>query len=483
MDDERNGDVKLCLEALGAKTRAHTRRWRYYDGDHPIAYVSDKLATLVPNSTVFKTNMCQVVVDATERRLVVHTWNHPEARVAESLKELWKKSLRKCSANVHRSVLTTGEGYLVVWEGPDKKPRAYYHDPRQAHVLYDEADPDAPRVACKVWHLEKEHFLNLYYTDRIEHYAARGEAPSWGAYKPYPDAASFSEAHNFGVIPVFHFRLDVRKCTGELTEGVLSLQDAINKLLNDMMVSSEFDSFPQRWGIGNWETGSKVPIGPGVFAQFPGSAQGDQPAEVGTFDTGTPENFLKPMDNLAFAMAIQSSTPRHYFTGQSGDPSGEALQAMEAPLVAKVEAYQEVLGDTWSRVAAFALQLSGTTVDIDDIEAVWKAAHTMQPKSQAETRKTNAEAGIPIENQLRDEGWTEEQLEQLREDRAAAGGTTNAGGNVLATGGAPQTPADVAPRFDGVVRTPDLAGRLAETGALSRAVNRARSNGAAAQEN
>lgn len=415
-----NADLKLCIDALAAKQIPHSRRWRYYDGDHPIAFTNPKLSDVIKNGCVFKKNWCEVIINATRDRLRIQDWNTKDNAQDELVEDIWRKSLRKCASRVHLAALTTGEAYLIAWPDAQGKPRAYYHDPRQAHVVYEEDDPDTPRVACKTW-LGKTAdgrdvgYLNLYYKDRIEHYWASNVGMGVDNYVPTTDPAPV-ETHPYGVIPVFHFLLDKRRCVGELTTGILSLQDALNKLLNDMMVSSEFSAFAQRWAIGNFDPSSKIPTGPGLMTKFPAAAAGDQPTAVGTFETTPPENYLTPMDNMSNAMAILSRTPKHFFFAQSGDPSGEALAAMEAPLVAKVQEYQETLADTWVQVAAFMLALDRKDIDAEDIEVIWQPAHTVQPMSQAQIRMTNVQAGIPITNILRDEGWTDDDLDQLRED-------------------------------------------------------------------
>lgn len=416
-------DLQLCVLALTNKNRAHTLRWRYYDGDHPIAFINPKIGEVVPNGVVFRKNWCQVVVDAKRNRLRIQTWNHSDKTIVSVLNETWKHTLKKTAHRIHLAALATGEAYLVAWPDDGKTLRAYYHDPRQAHVIYDENDPDKARVACKTWKgavgQEPAWFLNLYYSDRIEHYASLGSEPqTHQAYRPYTREGTTSnvEANEYQTIPVFHFRLDQRVCTGELTLGVLSLQDALNKLLNDMMVSSEFAAFPQRWGIGNWETGSTLPVGPGTTATAAPSPQGDQPVAFGAFPSADPNNYLLPMNDMAAGIAVLSATPKHFFEGQGGAPSGEALQAMESPLVKKVEDYQEILGETWTRVAAFCLKVQDQEVPVEEIECIWTDPHTVQPMSQALIHKANVEAGIPITNQLRDEGWTEDDLDQLHED-------------------------------------------------------------------
>jgi len=205
--------------------------------------------------------------------------------------------------------------------------------------------------------------------------------------------------------------------TGELTAGVLSLQDALNKILNDMMVASEYASFPQRYAIGNFEKGQTWPVGPGTILELPGSAQGDQPVTVGSFATSSPDNYLRPMDDLRDAMAVLSATPHYYFVGQGGTPSGEAIRALESPLLSKVRRHQAAFGYSWESLMKFVIRLSGMDIDPETIiECIWTDPNTQLPNTVAQTRLINKNAGIPISTQLRDEGWTQEQIEQMYTD-------------------------------------------------------------------
>lgn len=415
-----NPDLKECVDALAKKLPPLTARWRYYDGDHPLAFTNPKMGEVISNGVVFKKNWCQVIVNAVRDRLNIQSWN-TDGAPSEDMDDIWKRILKRLSRAVHVSALTTGEGYVVAWEGADGDPVAFYHDPRQVHAIYADDNPDAMRCACKTWlvkgasNVAPMRYLNIYYPDRIEHYQSQQvDGGASTSYVPTLPGDAHIDANQFGEIPVFHFIADKRTGLGELTAGILSLQDALNKLLNDMMVASEFTAFPQRYAIGNFDDKSKIQIGPGTAWLIPPGVQGEQPSSAGTFATMSPDNYLRPMDDIAGAMAALSATPKHYLFLTGGDPSGEALQTMESSLIAKITSYQETLGDTWRRLGSFLLRVKGKPVD--DLECIWADPHTTQEYTRAQTRLVNVNAGIPIVNQLRDEGWTEEQIEQLHRD-------------------------------------------------------------------
>src|SRR5690606_26990663 len=149
----------------------------------------------------------------------------------------------------------------------------------------------------------------------------------------------------FGEVPVFHFRRDRRRISSEL-DNVLEPQDAINKLFADMMVAAEFGAFKQRWIISNADN-TDIKNAPNKIWDIPASAPGEQPTQVGEFGETDLGNFLEAMDRISGYVGAISRTPKHYFFGLGGDPSGEALIALEAPLNKKAERYVALFSATW----------------------------------------------------------------------------------------------------------------------------------------
>jgi len=91
--------------------------------------------------------------------------------------------------------------------------------------------------------------------------------------------------------------------------------------------------------------------------------------------------------------------------------------------------------NTWQRAGAFLLLLeTGERIDPEDIDPVFTPSESVLPKTQADVRKLNVESGIPLKTTLRREGWTDPQLDQMDEDRAAEGaaGTESLGAALAA---------------------------------------------------
>lgn len=417
-------DLKLAVETLQRKTVEYTPLFAYYAGDQPLRYAADRLKDIFQDrQTAFTQNWCAVVVNAVLDRLLVNQWSVGEDDAAgERLNWLWRATgLDADMEAVHRAVAVTGEGYVLVWPG-DEGIEAFYHDPRICHVWYEAENPRRKRLGAKWWRDDAGVWrLNLYYPDRILHYV--------GGSSDLAQASAFQleseERNTVGAVPIFHFYRDRHLLLGEL-DNVVPLQDAINKLLGDMMIAAEFGAFRQRWIVTNADT-SKLRNAPNEIWELPAAGPGEQPTAAGEFSTTDLGNYLNAIDRLAASIGIITQTPKQYFYAQSGDPSGEALIAMEAPLVRKVEKYQERLGATWCDVAAFLLALdSGAVFSPLDITLVWGNAATVQPRTAAEIRQMDVASGIPLVTVLRDEGWSPADLEQMQADKEDEAGAQQA---------------------------------------------------------
>lgn len=416
-----NTDIKIAFAALRVKKVVYDILWNYYDGDHNLKYSSERLQEVFGTTLAkFIENWCAVIIDTTWERLVLKGFEiGTNAEAKARLEVLWKRSQLDLDAfDVHLSTLITGEAFVIVWPDSNNEIQAYYNDSRLCHVRYDQENPRKMKWAAKWWVDDSRRYhLNLYYVDRIEYYITDSmkQAPSSAAaFKPAdpPDALN-----PYGMIPVFHFRRQRRIVSSELSLSILSLQDAVNKILTDLMVTAEFGAFPQRYIISNADAGD-LKNAPNEIWEIPSGDGVGQAASVGQLAAASLENYTKSIEHMVRAISAISRTPQHFFFGAAGQISGEALIALEAPLNKKCRRYMGTLGDTWQRATSFMLMLDNRAVPPEDITTIWTPPETVQPRTSAEIRKMNVEAGIPLTTTLRGEGWTNSDLEQLEKDRA-----------------------------------------------------------------
>jgi hypothetical protein len=404
-----NYNLKQAFDTIRSKELPYTLKYAYFDGNAPLKYSTDRIRRAFDNlSTYFSENWCGVIINAVLDRLILKGFYVQDENVDKTLDELFhSNNLQLDAYDVHESALVTGESFIIV-DIMDGKPQIYYNDPRYVTMVYDPSNPKLKLYAAKLWK-ESENMtrMDLYYPDKTEHYTSEKGRTS----------GSFtleSETPNpFGVIPVFHFRCFRRGYKSELDISTISLQDAINKLLSDMMVAAEFEAFKMRVFISQTDPGD-LKIGPDKKLWLPaneGEGQNTQVIELGGSDL---QNFLRPMNELSTAMAIITRTPRHYFVDAGAGLSGDALIAMESPLTKKVLQRQENFSVTWCELVSFLLQILGYGLyNPSEISTVWEPVASIQPVLAAQLTKTEVESGIPLKVSLKRQGWSAEEIAEL----------------------------------------------------------------------
>ena len=408
-----NNDLEIAFNNIRNKRSDLDLLFNYVNGPQPLKYSTERLTDYFNNINAhFELNWCSVIVDATLDRLQITGFDTKEKTTNAKLKVLFDKLHLDIEADkAHCASLSTSQAFVIVWKEADGQIVAYYNDPRLCCVIYEDANPRNKRFAAKWFNLtDGRQEITLYYTDRIEHWTSVKVQTGTGLDKASSFTMESAEANPFGVIPVFEL-----KSQGEIFK-VLTVQDAINKLMADMMVSSDFATAPLRWYIGNADPGT-IKNAPNLWAWFPaGDGQGQQ-ASVGQFDATGLNNYSVEMDNLANRMFVITRTPKHYLMSTGANISGEALLAMEAPLVKKCKKRQREFSSQWQDIAAFMLQLDGAIVDPSDISVIWDRVESIQPFTEAQARQLGVNTGIPLITLLKREGWTDAEIEGMQDDK------------------------------------------------------------------
>lgn len=416
-------DLERAIKALQDKKTRIDTWWSYYDGDHRLPYLSERLRDVFRDLTPdFSLNWCEAVIDATADRISLTGLTAQDRATTNVLKDTWHKlGLNVEADDAHKAALVTGEGYLCIWQEPDYGLQAYYNDPRLVQVFYHADNPHLKEYAAKWWEENGQRRVTLYYPDRMEYYISRGkssDAKSERSFEPYdPDGASVV-VNPYGVVPVFHFRPERRYAKSDLS-SVWRVQNGINLLLINMIVAGEFGALPQKWLISQIGLKGKLPNHPGGILSFPGADSEGQATQVGQFQATSLSNFWDAIDPLVSSIAAITRTPKHYFVRSSGDPSGDALAAMESPLLKKVQDRIDRFAVEWRQIGAFILKLNGMNATPTDIMPVWADIRTIQPLASAMSVREYTSAGVPLKTALRRAGWTDDELTKMNEDDQA----------------------------------------------------------------
>lgn len=411
-------DLELAFKTLQKKSIDYEKLWSYYDGPQPLKYSTERLRDMFKDfSAHFEQNWCAVVVDTLLDRITLRGLNIENGGLNKALQSVWERSTIALDAfDAHECALVTGEAYLIADRDAEKQPQLYFNDSRMVHLFYNEDNPKVKKFAAKIWRDEGKTHLVLYYPDRMEKYIANK--------KDISEAKSFSmdgEAipNDDGEIPVFHVR-NGRRTVKSAFGKILPNQDAVNKLFADMMVTAEFMAFKQRYIISQADV-SQLKNKPGTILEIPASDGIGQDTQAGEFSETPLENYLTAMDKQANFVAIITKIPKHYFAdaGTSGI-SGDALMALEAPLVKKTMQIQANFSPGWQEAGSFIMKMLGAEVPATMIQPLWQRADTIQPTSEANELNVKVQAGMPLITQLRNKGWTKDELDQLIKDQDEA---------------------------------------------------------------
>lgn len=427
-------DLEKAVACLQGKQARLKRLFDYYEGRQPLLYTRERLQEIFKDLSVrLLENWCAVVIDSTADRITLNGFSVGGDKSAQqALDAAWRDlDLAIEADDAHEAALVAGEAYLIVWldgePGAGAEIQADFCDPRKCHVHYDPEYPKRKLWAAKWWPDEDGGTsLVLYYPDRLEYYTARkNDSGLLDAKSFQPDTAAYdggSGPNPFGVVPVFHLKNKRRRSD---LDNTIPIQDGVNKLLGDMIVAAEFQALPQRYVIANSDTAG-LKNAPGELWTIPAGDGTGQQTQVGQFGAADLANYYRPIAELVSAIGAITGTPKHFFYQQGGDPSGESLIAMEAPLNKKAKDRIDRFVPEWRQLAAFLLQLRGIALPPSAIEPLFAKPETVQPRTAAEVRQLDVKSGIPLRTILRREGWSDAELDQLDEDQAALAAAQNA---------------------------------------------------------
>lgn len=205
---------------------------KYYRGDQDIMRKMVKDTTKPCNRIV--TNFCYNIVTNYQGYLTGQdiTYTSPED-ISAIVDVLSYNDVRTEDNEFLRQALIFGKAYEVCYIDEDNKQRFKVFDARQCFAIYDNTLSQNLLAVVRfypidVFDLTKGWNVDIYYSDRIEHYTAGNTLTSL--------RLTGEEKHFYGQVPVTIFTLNDDE--DSIFDKVITLQDAYNKLL-----SSEVDDF------------------------------------------------------------------------------------------------------------------------------------------------------------------------------------------------------------------------------------------------
>lgn len=415
------------------KLAAHNASLQYYDSERIPQYLSERLRDFFTKNRHYTQNWVAIVVDAVRNKELIESFVVSEADETNTTRSdafnmIWDRNQGIAQADlVHEYVHAVGEGFVVAQKGEGNQAEFYANDPRCIEVVYSDVNPrlivqavkfwlDAQNVhKATVWELNETTVTEQTFTGRKSQGADAEAAKKETGLSYTPDGDPIPTG--YARIPVFHFRRSLRNIKPEFYQ-VQSIQDSINKVFVSLGFSIENAADRARWAVTNADLAGFKAAGPGDVVAIPPASQYEQPVSVGEFGAADLDKLSNQLSLWKADTAAITSTPYHYFTNTGGAGlSGEALQAMESPLIAKIQRYIRLFSGEWEALAAFCLSVEGNVTTVGEVTCTYADPRTTLTISQATARELNVRAGIPLITQLRWEGHREDEIEKLLADR------------------------------------------------------------------
>jgi hypothetical protein len=433
-------ELALLGTALGRHVAAQDgyRLYRdYYDGDHRLAFATDKYRTAFGSLfAAFADNLCPAVVDAVADKLQVTDWGVADAEggdddaIHELAEAIWvRNQMARRAGEVHTEALRQGDAYVLVWADAEGLARLYPQQANTCTVAYDPEEPGTVALGVKAWRVpavngQASWRVNVYLPDRLAKYRTKATADG-GTLELKVDrlephvvqGEAWPLPHALGRVPLVPFgnNANVGQFGRSELRDVVPLQDALNKSVADMMVAMEYVALPQRWA-----TGIEVPLDtngepakewtPDVSRLWSTPATDARFGEFGQADLAS---FLKVQDGFRAEVARVSATPFHYLMLITGDfPSGEAMKTAEQRFVAKVRDRMNGYGASWSTVMALALAIEGTQAQV---EPDWPDPAPKSELDHLNSLKVKSELGVPQPVLWKEMGYTQDEVDAMDE--------------------------------------------------------------------
>ncbi|MGZ4530816.1 MAG: phage portal protein [Mycobacteriaceae bacterium] len=246
---------------------------------------------------------------------------------------------------------------------------------------------------------------------------------------PRQDGSPFFIPHDLGVVPLLPLENNPNLKVGGRSDilPIIPIQDALNKLVMDMIIASEFAAFGQRWATGieipkDPETGRPISDQRFLAAVSRLWTSEDPETKFGQFAASDLGNYVKAIEMFIQHVAATTRTPPHYLLGQAGSfPSGDSLAATETGLVAKVKRKMKNFSPTWEEALRLAFRVKGDARGSQQAEAVWADPEQRIRAARIDGAVKMSTLGVPQDAIWEELGASPSQIARWHKMRQAMG--------------------------------------------------------------
>jgi hypothetical protein len=425
----------------------------YYDGDQRLQFASEQFRKAFGGLfDEFADNWCAPVVNAVDERLQVVGFRFGDDPQADTdAWRIWQANHMDAESRLAiKAALIDSESFLLVWPTDDETTPSITVESADQMVVACEPGSRYKRAAAWKRYTDEwtgeEHGV-LYLPDGVYKYkkaandqkakstatlAVFGSTQNKSEWVPrYVTGEEWPLPNPFGEVPVVPLRNDPRLrfgCRSEL-RSVIPLQDAINKILSDAMVASEFGAFRQKWA-----TGIDIPVDPETnqpieawqmavsrFITSPPAELGDEAARFGDFNSTDMANFTGFIDMLVMHVASHTRTPPHYLNASADRLSGESIKAAETGLVSKARERMLHFGEGLEEALRLCFRLQDDPrADFVGAETIWNDPETRTEAEHVDAvGKKRTLLDVPRRQSWEDAGYSPQQMARMEADLVA----------------------------------------------------------------
>jgi len=412
----------MWVDYLHSKLLAARGKYRvyssYYDGIHQkMAFAQarhkQQFAQLFER---WCDNFSGLIVDSVNERLAIDGFRMTdEPNADKDARDIWQRNFMDSESNAaHLDALVNGLSFAVVWADKNGRPTITVESAEHVVVQYYPGSRRDIEAAAKFytddWGRE---WVTLWLPNAVYRYI-NGEQ-GWQQDR--------TEKNPLGEVPVVPITNRFRVAGDPISDlsVVIPIQDAINKIVSDALLASEYAAWPQRYvtGLEIQEDENGNPIAPFHIAVDKLLQAEDPNARFGQFEAADLGNYVKLVEMLVQHMASISRIPFHYFLLNGGTaPSGEAITSAEAGLISKVRERMLHFGEAWERVMRLCFKVMGDPrSEAYGAEVMWR-----DPENRTEAQHMDAllklkMIGVPTDQLLSDAGYTPAQISRFQEMR------------------------------------------------------------------
>jgi hypothetical protein len=396
-------DLTELLTELDAKIHRFTQLEAFYAGRPPLAYLSKEAKVALQKFDLLSVNVSRLQINSITERLRINGFSG-----VDIWPEWERNDLPQLSSVAHREALLYGESMCLVWADAQGRPQVTIESPRNVIVRRDPITRQI-NVAAKRVRTKASTLVWLYYPDRVE---------SWFAKSPSAGNVGFDlvdvQANPLSVVPIVQLvNVDLLDGTVSELDDLIPLVQALDKLILDMLIASEYSGRPRRFAVGVEAVerpkldadGNVITDDDGVpitetVNPFPEENRmmlaEKENAKIGQLPAADLSGFESGVRVIVSALMAVSSLPSHYLGVLHSQPtSSDAIRSSEASLTARCELKQATFSAAWEQVGRLVVAVRDG-VDVADVEVrvVWNDPATRSVAQESDAALKLFAAGI-----------------------------------------------------------------------------------------